>query len=91
MSGTLDHVTRTQTETIERTETETQHGSGQGSVAHIAEKSSLAEAYVNGTPVVALCGYTWVPSKSPKGLPVCAACKELAGMAWGDDAERISF
>ena len=78
-----------QTQTVERTEVKP--GSGEGQLAHIAEKSALAEAYVNGTPVVALCGYTWVPSRSPKGLPVCAACKELAGMAWGEGADRIGF
>lgn len=78
-----------QTQTVERTETKP--GSGEGQMAHIAEKGALAEAYVNGTPVVALCGYTWVPSRSPKGLPVCAACQELAGMAWGEDADRIGF
>ena len=79
----------TQTQTLERTDT--QLGSGQGKVAHIADKSKITEAYIAGTPLVALCGYTWVPSKSPKGLPVCPACKELAAMAWGDDAEKIGF
>jgi hypothetical protein len=81
----------TQTQTVERTETETQHGSGQGSVAHIADKSKITEAYITGAPLVALCGYTWVPSKSPKGLPVCAACKELADVLWGQEADNISM
>jgi hypothetical protein len=79
----------TETRTLDRTDT--QLGSGQGSVAHIADKSKITEAYVAGTPLVALCGYTWVPSKSPKGLPVCAECKELAGLVWGEDAEKIGF
>ncbi len=83
----------TQTQTIERTDTEhdTRLGSGQGKVAHIADKSKITEAYIAGTPLVALCGYTWVPSQSPKGLPVCEMCKELASMAFGEDAEKIGF
>jgi hypothetical protein len=81
----------TETRTIERTDTETELGSGQGKVAHIADKSRITEAYVAGTPLVALCGYTWVPSQSPKGLPVCEMCKELASMAFGEDAEKIGF
>lgn len=79
------------THTAVEERTDTQLGSGQGKVAHIADKSKIAEAYVAGTPLVALCGYTWVPSQSPKGLPVCAACKELADIVWGADAEGIGF
>jgi hypothetical protein len=79
----------TQTTTAERTDTRL--GSGESEQAHIADKSSIAEAYVTGTPLVALCGYTWVPSKSPKGLPVCQACKELAGTLWGDEADKVGF
>ncbi len=79
----------TETQTIDQTGAELD--SGHGKVAHIADKSKLTEAYVAGTPLVALCGYTWVPSRSPTGLPVCAACKELAQLAWGDDADKIGF
>jgi hypothetical protein len=79
----------TTTQTIERTDT--QLGQGQGKQAHIADKSKITEAYIAGTPLVALCGYTWVPSQSPKGLPVCQQCKELADLAFGGDAERIGF
>jgi hypothetical protein len=45
-------------------------------VAHIVRPArAVAEAYRNGTPVTALCGYTWVPTKDPGPLPVCEACK----------------
>ena len=30
-----------------------------------------------GTPVVALCGKVWVPSRSPEQFPVCPDCKEV--------------
>jgi hypothetical protein len=32
---------------------------------------------VTGTPVKALCGKVWVPSRDPKKYPVCPACKEI--------------
>lgn len=41
------------------------------------DKSSQAivmEARVMGTPVTALCGYTWVPSRNPEHHPVCQKC-----------------
>ncbi len=30
-----------------------------------------------GTPVVALCGKVWVPSRAPEKFPVCPDCKEV--------------
>jgi len=30
-----------------------------------------------GTPVVALCGKTWVPGRDPDKFPVCPTCKEI--------------
>jgi Protein of unknown function (DUF3039) len=30
-----------------------------------------------GTPLVALCGKVWVPSRDPKRYPVCPTCKEI--------------
>ena len=30
-----------------------------------------------GTPIVALCGKVWVPSRDPQRYPVCPACKEI--------------
>ena len=29
-----------------------------------------------GTPVVALCGKVWVPSRDPEKYPVCPECKD---------------
>ena len=40
-------------------------------------QSFLLEARVAGIPVTALCGYTWVPSRDPQVLPVCAKCLEI--------------
>lgn len=41
----------------------------------------VMEARVNGTPVRALCGYTWVPQQDPEKLPLCSKCNELFGLA----------
>jgi hypothetical protein len=30
-----------------------------------------------GTPVIALCGKVWVPSRAPEKYPVCPECKEI--------------
>lgn len=65
------------TETIERTDERTSTGSPD--VAHIVkDKNKVTEAYLKGTPVEALCGHVFVPTKDPKKLPVCQMCKDLA-------------
>ncbi len=58
-----------------------------GKCAHIVKvepggdaAAVVLEARINGTPVEALCGYRWVPSRDPKQLPVCPACKEIYDM-----------
>lgn len=49
-----------------------------GDMAHIVyPKDKLTEAYVMGTPVTALCGWTWVPSKDPRNKPVCQKCADV--------------
>jgi len=44
--------------------------------SHYVEKDKLTEAMVMGTPVVALCGKVWVPSRDPEKYPVCPECKD---------------
>jgi len=50
-----------------------------GDVAHIIDqkKFSLAEAYILGAVVQALCGYEWIPTKDPNKLPICEECKRV--------------
>ena len=45
--------------------------------AHYVDKSKLTEAMVVGTPVIALCGKVWVPSRAPERFPICPECKRL--------------
>jgi Protein of unknown function (DUF3039) len=40
----------------------------------------VLEARIMGTPIEALCGFVWVPSRDPKQLPVCQQCKEIYEM-----------
>lgn len=54
--------------------------------SHYVPKDKLMEAMVNGTPVIALCGKVWVPSRDPQRFPVCPDCKDIwENMKEGDD------
>jgi hypothetical protein len=54
--------------------------------AHYAPRDKIVEAMVTGTPIVALCGKVWVPSRDPNRYPVCPQCKEIfEGLPPGDD------
>jgi Protein of unknown function (DUF3039) len=45
--------------------------------AHYVPREKMLEAMVEGTPVRALCGKMWVPSRDPQRFPVCPECKEI--------------
>lgn len=45
--------------------------------SHYADKEKITEAMVMGTPVTALCGKVWVPSRDPSRYPICPTCKEI--------------
>ena len=42
--------------------------------------AKVTEARVFGTPLEALCGHVWVPSRDPKQLPLCEDCKSIYEM-----------
>lgn len=42
--------------------------------------AKVTEARVFGTPLEALCGHVWVPSRDPKQLPLCEDCKSVYEM-----------
>lgn len=44
----------------------------------------VMRARMEGFPVQALCGWTWVPKKMATGLPVCQECREIFE-SWPDD------
>lgn len=79
MSTLLEAAPFTTTETDEETDT------GEPKVSHIIRKdekesasAKVMAAYVEGTPLVALCGFTWVPSRNPENYPICPKCLEVA-------------
>jgi hypothetical protein len=60
---------------------------GEPTCAHIVKTdpgesaaAKVLEARIYGTPIEALCGHVWVPSRDPKQLPLCEACKSIYGM-----------
>ena len=60
---------------------------GEPVVAHIVKTlpgenaaAKVLEARINGTPLEALCGHVWVPSRDPKKLPMCEDCKSIYEM-----------
>jgi hypothetical protein len=46
-------------------------------LSHYAPKDKLMQAMIEGTPVRALCGKVWVPTRDPERFPVCPECKEV--------------
>lgn len=45
--------------------------------AHYARRDQQMQSMIEGTPLRALCGKIWVPSRDPKRFPVCPECKEI--------------
>ena len=79
MSTLLEAAPVTTTVTDEETDT------GEPILSHIIRKddkksgaAKVTEAYIEGTLLVALCGYTWVPSRNPENHPICPKCIEEA-------------
>lgn len=67
--------------------TDEERSTEDGPVAHIVRTrpgedaaAKVLAARVEGTPLEALCGHVWVPSRDPKQLPVCQRCKDVYGM-----------
>lgn len=58
---------------------------------HVVPKAArVTEAYIAGTPVEALCGKQWVPTRDPGRYPICPECKEiLASLGYNPDGSRI--
>ncbi len=42
--------------------------------AHYAKKADIAQAYVEGIAITALCGKHWVPTRDPEKFPLCPEC-----------------
>lgn len=56
----------------------------------VSPQALVLQARVEGTPIRALCGFTWVPSKDPAACPVCAKCLELYRRPGKHQEERLA-
>lgn len=64
-------------QTVEDRRTQPTPGDGDHErFSHYVPKDKLTAAMVEGTPVIALCGKVWVPSRDPQKFPVCPDCKD---------------
>ena len=68
-------------------DTEITPQTGEPTCAHIVKtepgesaQAKVLEARIYGTPLEALCGHRWVPSRDPKQLPLCEECKSIYEM-----------
>ena len=77
-------------QTLERDETLRLEEGDHEKFSHYVAKDKLTAAFIEGTPVVALCGKVWVPTRDPQKFPVCPECKDIwenldAGSEGGSD------
>ena len=70
---------------------DTSHGDGDHErFAHYVQKDKIVDSSVMGTPLVALCGKVWVPSRDPKRYPVCPTCKEIYEQLPSGERRRLT-
>ncbi len=55
--------------------------------AHYVRRKKILPSAIEGTPLQALCGKKWVPSRDPKKFPVCPECKEIFEGLRGEPGE----
>lgn len=88
MGGVSNPIGFSQTDVLEDRKTVPTDEGDHERFSHYAPKDKVMEAMVMGTPVTALCGKTWVPSRSPEKFPVCPECKEIwESLPHGGDSE----
>ncbi len=93
LTAMTDTMDMTDLETLEPdliTDEEAETQTGDPSVAHIVKTkrgenaaAKVLEARISGTPLEALCGHVWVPSRDPRQLPVCQRCRDIYDMYRG--------
>jgi hypothetical protein len=48
----------------------------------VVDREAVDTAMEHGTPVTALCGKVWVPSRDPDRFPACSSCVDVVRRAW---------
>jgi hypothetical protein len=85
LTGAMPEVAPLQTRPVEVVpEHDERVEPGEPAQAHIVKvepgesaAAKVLEARIYGTPIEALCGHVWVPSRDPKQLPLCEECKSI--------------
>ncbi len=87
MTDAVPEVVSAPTEVRPDVDLDQQPETGSPANAHIVKvepgesaTAKVLEARIYGTPVEALCGHRWVPSRDPKQLPLCEECKAIYEM-----------
>lgn len=62
---------------LEKPDTQKSDSDNSEHFAHYADAAEVTEGYIMGTPVIALCGAIFIPSRDPLKLRVCPECKEI--------------
>lgn len=70
-------MTMTDDTTIVDRSTQEVDGHERDRMSHYAKREDILAAAVEGTPITALCGKKWVPSRDPDNYPVCKTCQEI--------------
>lgn len=65
-------------DTLQEIRPDLTHGDGDHErFAHYVQKDKIVDSAVSGSPVTALCGKVWVPTRDPQRFPVCPECKKI--------------
>lgn len=62
------------TDVLMITKAEEEQDTDNAKVAHIVSKEDQMIGYIEGVPIKALCGATFVPTRDPNNYPVCEKC-----------------
>jgi hypothetical protein len=87
LTGAVTEIQTLPARTDPTVDTEHVPQTGEPTAAHIVKTekgenaaAKVLEARIYGTPLEALCGHVWVPSRDPKQLPICEDCKSIYEM-----------
>lgn len=70
-------ISMTNIETLDKVDPVLDDGGDHDRFAHYVKSDRILPSAVEGTPLEALCGKIWTPSRDPKKYPVCPECKEI--------------
>lgn len=77
LASMMSGDTITDERTDEKVSPVTTDGGDHERFAHYVKKKAILPSAIEGTPLEALCGKKWVPSRDPQKFPVCPECKEI--------------